>query len=54
VLGVFRGTGVDQLRTLRFENWVGGFTSVEGPRYLECELPAELPLLCIYCYLLYK
>jgi hypothetical protein len=45
---------VARLRMLSFENWVGGFTSVEGPRYLECGLPAELLLLFIYCYLLYK
>jgi len=55
VLGGFLGfdTRMAQLRMLSFENWVDGFTPVEGPCYLECGLPAEL-LLFMYSYLLYK
>jgi hypothetical protein len=46
-------TRVARLRTLSFENWVGGFTSVEDPHYLECGLPAELLLLFIRSILLF-
>jgi hypothetical protein len=56
VLGGFQGseTRVARLRMLKLENRMVGFTSVEGSRFLECGLPAELLLLFIYCYLLYK
>jgi hypothetical protein len=56
VLGGFLGfeTRLARLRMLNFENWVGGFTLVEGPRFLECGLPAERLLLFINCYLFYK
>jgi len=56
VLGGFLGseTRVARLRMLKFQNQMVEFTSVEGSRYLECGLRAELFLLFIYCYLLYK
>jgi hypothetical protein len=46
-------TRVARLRMLSFENRVGGFTSVEDPRNLECGLPAELLLLFIRSILLF-